>query len=85
MGKDNNLVFVISLLIFIAVGALGFYMYFKKESFRLFFWHDTSTSKNSSYDVRGDPLRISPKNTGAFYHSSYAYDNHTNQRLPRVA
>lgn len=41
------------------------------------------TSKNSSFDIRGEPKFI-PKemeNVGGFYNSSYNF-NYTNQRLP---
>jgi len=48
-----------------------------------YMWMYTPTSKNSSYDIRGEPKFI-PKEmdkVGVFYDSSYNY-NYTNQRLP---
>jgi hypothetical protein len=81
-GKSNNYVVVLSLIILIIAGGAGLYLYLKKEGFRLYFWHDTAPAKNSSYDLRGDPFRIRPQNTGIFSYSSYIADNHTNHRLP---
>ena len=47
-----------------------------------YMWRYNPTSKNSSYDTRGDPLAIKKDmtKTGVFWNSSL-YKNHTNQRL----
>ena len=76
----NNKVYLLLITILLVVLLFNI-LKRNKETFRLFFWHDTPTSKNSSYDLRGDPFKIRPKNTGIYYYSSYIPDNHTNSRL----
>lgn len=45
-----------------------------------YFYMYNPTSKNASYDTRGDILAIPKETTGAFYESSLE-QNHTNSRL----
>jgi len=77
---DNKLLIIILIILIIILS------YTTKETFSTlprYMWMYTPTSKNSSYDIRGEPKFI-PKEmdkVGVFSNSSYNY-NYTNQRLP---
>lgn len=79
----NNIKYITIILLFIII----YFVIRKKENFARsvrYMYMYNPTSKNSSYDQRGEPIfHIKDiSKTGAYYESSYD-DNQTNQRVKK--
>lgn len=75
--KPVNILIIVLLVVVIAV------IMRRREDFAKsvrYMWMFNPTSKNSSYDTRGEPLEVLKEDTGAFYDSSYDA-NYSNQRV----
>ena len=75
--KDKRVLIALAVLAVLVVAST----LLATESFRQrYLWQVSSPTRNSSYDQRGEPVRLSIGGVGAFENAPVT-DNYTNQRV----